>query len=475
MSLARRVAWNTLAQTLARSLALVLAIVVTALLTRQLGVSIYGDYITITVYISFFALFFDWGISTMLARELAAGGASSRLVATALGLRLALCLPVMLLAAGIGFLVYRSDADHAVRYGILIALPAILLTAVSSTLGAVFQAQLKLDRVAAAEALSQVVLAGTIIALVLANRTLYEVLAATVAGSAINTGILVFLSRGLVPIRPQVDPAGWRTLFVRALPLGLGLMVATIYFRADALMLSVLKSSADVGIYGVAYRFLEAITAFPGFFYASIFPVVAALARRRELAELRAVAQRSFDLLILGALPIVLGTLVLAPEIVRALTGNEFLKSVTPLRLVIVGGGLMFVNGLLAYILVALDRQVSVLWLATAALAFNVGLNLILIPKYSYTGAAAVATASEALCLMGSLWLVRRFASFTPSLRVALKGAVAGTAMTVAIVLVDLPLAFAVLLGGAIYVGLLLLMRTHESLELRQLLKAGGA
>ena len=473
MTLARRVAWNTIAQTLARSLALVLAIAVTALLTRHFGVSIYGDYITVTVYISFFALFFDWGISTMLARELAAGGASSRLIATALGLRLALCLPVMLIAAGIGFVVYRSDADHAVHYGILIALPVILLTAVSSTLGAVFQAQLKLDRVAAAEAVSQVVLAATIIALVLANRTLYEVLAATVVGSAINTGILVFLGRGLVPVRPQIDPAGWRTLFVRALPLGLGLMIATIY-RADALMLSVLKGPADVGIYGVAYRFLEAITAFPGFFYASVFPVVAALARRRELAELRAVAQLSFDLLVLGALPVVLGTLVLAPEIVRALTGNEFLKSVTPLRLVIVGGGLMFVNGLLAYILVALDRQVSVLWLATAALAFNVGLNLILIPKYSYTGAAAVATASEALCLVGSLWLVRRFASFTPSLRVALKGAVAGTAMTAAIVLVDPPLALAVLMGGAIYVGLLLLMRTHESLELRQLLRAGG-
>jgi O-antigen/teichoic acid export membrane protein len=471
---ARKVAWNTIAQALARTLALGLAIVVTALLTRHFGVAGYGSYITVTVYVSFFALFFDWGIATMLARELAAEGRSPSLVARALTLRLVLTLPVMAIAGGIGFALYHSDAERAIRYGILITLPTILFSAVSSTLSAVFQAELKLDRVAAAETISQVVLAAIVIVLVEMDESLYAIFAATVLGSALNAGILVWFAKKLTPLRVAVDVPKWRELLRRSLPLGLALMVATIYFRADAILLSLLKGPKDVGIYGVAYRMLEALTAFPGFFYASIFPLISAFARRADLDSLRSMAQRSFDLLVLAAIPVVLGTIALAPEIVRALAGDEFSKSVTPLRLVIIGAGLMFINGLLAYMLIALDRQVSVLWLATAALVFNLALNLVLIPAYSYTAAAAVATASEVFSLAGSLWLTRKYADFVPGLSVAAKGAVAGVVMFFAIFLIDTGLVASIGIGIVVYLGVLLLLQTHRSLELRELLGPGS-
>jgi O-antigen/teichoic acid export membrane protein len=314
-----------------------------------------------------------------------------------------------------------------------------------------------------------------VITLVLSDRGLYAVLAATVAGSAVNTAILVVAGRRLARLVTRVDAAEWRVLLARSIPLGVALMIATVYFRADALLLSVLRGSRDVGIYGVAYRFLEAITAFPGFFYVSVFPLLAAAARRRELPELRAMSQKSFDVLVLAALPIVAGTLVLAPGIVHALTGNQFGAAATPLRIVIVGAGLMFVNGLLAYILIALDRQVIVLWVAAASLVLNVGLNLVLIPKYGYNAAAGVATGSEVFGLTGSLWLVRRFAGFTPSLRVGAKGAVATAALTVSTLLLQHRLALAIVLGAAVYVGALVLLRTHRSLELRQLLRPSRA
>jgi len=157
----------------------------------------------------------------------------------------------------------------------------------------------------------------------------------------------------------------------------------------------VLKGSHAVGIYGVASRLLEALVAFPGFFYLSVFPLFAQAAARNDLPSLRNVAQRTFDLLVLAAVPVVLGTLTIAPEVVHALAGSGFSRAVTPLRIVIAGGGLMFVNGLFSYILIALQRQVVLFWVSLAALAVNVGLNLALIPSYSYTAAAAIATGSS--------------------------------------------------------------------------------
>src|SRR5207247_10761462 len=132
---------------------------------------------------------------------------------------------------------------------------------------------------------------------------------------------------------PRVPPRRWVVLLRQALPLGLALMIATIYFRADAVLLSILKGPHAVGIYGVAYRLLEAVIAFPGFFYVSIFPLLSQSYARRDLGNLRDVTQRAFDLLVLAAVPVVLGTFVLAPQIVHALAGSGFDAAVTPLRI----------------------------------------------------------------------------------------------------------------------------------------------
>jgi O-antigen/teichoic acid export membrane protein len=133
----------------------------------------------------------------------------------------------------------------------------------------------------------------------------------------------------------------------------------------------------------------------------------------------------------------------------------------------------MFVNGLFTYVLIAIDRQVLLLWASLATLAFNLALNLALIPSYSYTAAAAVATGSELLALVVLLVLVRRYAGYLPTLRVSLKAVVAGAVMAAGLVVLPSNLALDVVAGAVIYGAVLMLLQTHRSLELRELLGAG--
>ncbi len=429
MNLARRVAWNTIAQAAARVGTLALSVVTTVLLTRHLGVSGYGAYVTVTVYVPFFALFFDSGVTTLVVRSLSTDPSRTDLFREALGLRLALSFPAALLAYGIAAALYGGAGDASIQEGIAIALPIILFSSASSTLTALFQARLRMDRVALAEIAGQVVAAGLIVAIVILGGSLNAVIAAVVIGAFVNVVVLLVLARRVASVRPLMHPRRWLALLRRALPLGLALMIATIYFRADAILLSILKGAHAVGIYGVAYRLLEAIVAFPGFFYVSVFPLLSQAYARRDLVNLRDVMQRAFDLLVLAAVPVVLGTVVLAPEIVHALAGAGFAAAVTPLRIVIAGAGLMFVNGLFTYVLIAIDRQVLLLWTGLATVTFNLALNLALIPSYSYTAAAVVATGSELLALVVLLVLVRRYAEYLPALGVSLKAAVAGGVM----------------------------------------------
>ena len=138
MSVARKVAWNTLAQTVARVVTLALTLVATILLTRQLGVEGYGDFTAVIIYVSLFSVLFDLGIATLLVRSSPGSATRSRSSGQVFALRL-------LLAVAVGALAARSPGalpcpEHdQLRLGIAVALPTLLFSSVATTLTAVFR------------------------------------------------------------------------------------------------------------------------------------------------------------------------------------------------------------------------------------------------------------------------------------------------------------------------------------------------
>ncbi len=73
-----------------------------------------------------------------------------------MALRLTLAVPVSRpRRRSLAFVLYGGEDDEQARNGILIALPTILFDLVLNTLTPIFQVRLRMDRVAAAEILSQ--------------------------------------------------------------------------------------------------------------------------------------------------------------------------------------------------------------------------------------------------------------------------------------------------------------------------------
>jgi O-antigen/teichoic acid export membrane protein len=287
-SLARRVAWNTAAQIGARIATLAISFVSTVLLTRYLGVEGYGDFTAALVYVGLYFVFFDLGTYPLLVRQLSQNVAPAHeLIGKALVLRFGLSLLVIAAAAPLPFVMYQGAECEQLRVGILIAIPTIAIHAVANTIAAIFQARLKLDRLAAAEIVSQLALVSLIVALVVTDQSFYAIIAATVVSAGVNAAVIVVLARRLIPIAPSIDVPYWKRLFLESLPLGLALVINTIYFRVDALLLSILKESDDIGIYGVAYRFFETAIPFGYFLVAALFPLLsaAAAASYRALRE----------------------------------------------------------------------------------------------------------------------------------------------------------------------------------------------
>ena len=468
---AKTVAWNTIVQGLAKAVSLVLSLGVTMLLTRHLGVAGYGSFVAVFVYMTFFASFADWGTQTILVRELAQEPATfEQQVGAALTLRLGLSLSAALIAAATVPVFYSGQPQ--VLVGVVIALPTLLFGSISTTVAAAFQSQLRMGRVAVAEITAQLVSTGILAGLVFAGRPLREVIAATVLTGALQAAILLWLARSLVRIRPRLDLALSKRLLKRALPLGVALLLNTIYFRVDALILSTLGGASAIGVYGLAYRVCEAIIGFSTIFIASMFPLLAAAAREADVGSLRRLTQRGFDVLVLAAVPAALGVIALAPQVVGFVAGDHFESAVPVLRVLVVGAALMFVTGLLGHVLVAVDRQKSAMLINVAGLVLNVVLNLTLIPRFGALAAASAGTASEGFVLGCGLWLIRKHAGFTPNFRLGRRAVAAGLAMAIVLSLAGAELFASIALGVVVYAAALWAVRAHRSLELRPLAAA---
>jgi O-antigen/teichoic acid export membrane protein len=454
---------NTGSQAVARAVSVVLGAITMVVLTRRLGVGNFGVLIAATTYVSLFSVLVDLGTGTILMRDLATRPQSvGRLLGKALGLRIALAVAAGLVAAALLPAIYGGGSNERMRLSVLIVLPTIVFGSVATTLSAPLQVGLRMRRIAVVDVTIQLIATASILGLAYANRGLYEILAAGVLAAGLNVALVAVACRGLGLAAPEIDIDAWRRLLKEALPLGVALVLNTIYFRIDAILLSVLRGPEDTGIYGAAYRFLEVSTSFTHLLVLSLFPLLAAAAHNQDVARVRELAQRGLDVLIVAGVPLVAGTIVIAPTLIRLAAGSAFATAVSPLRVVIVAAALMPVNGLLGYLLIAMHRERDALWLNVVALVVNVGLNLALIPSYGVTAASWIATSSEAVILIGALVLVRRYAEFAPAVRVPVRAGAAGAVMVLAMLAVGSTPAVAVVVGAAGYVLALYVLRVHK-------------
>ena len=239
---------------------------------------------------------------------------------------------------------------------------------------------------------------------------------AAAGGAFVALAVTWRLTVGLASIRFRRDAAVWRGLLSAALPLGLALAINALYFRADTLIISLYEPYGQVGLYTLAYRMLELALVVGTVFLNTTFPLLSDAVANDEPRALRTI-QLSTDLFVIMGVPLVAGGLLLAPEIVELAAGEEFVGAAEPLRILLVAGALAWVNGVFGFALIAKERQASALWLNGTALAFNLGLNFLLIPRYGIVVAAIVTVASEILILAGSYLLMRRHFKFFPAAR----------------------------------------------------------
>ncbi len=393
----RRAARNALWLLLAQGGVRLLSFVVGTLLARALGVSDFGTYTFAMTYTSYFGILADAGLGRFLIRDVARDRAAARLYLgqiTALRLVLAAAAYALMLLLA---LATRSTPERLAA--VAIAGASLFTGAMAGALASVFAAREEMHISALFTLLSSVATTLFVLAALAAGGGLLGTVAAVTLANLPPLGFLLAMWCRREPApRPRVSlPFWWRALrgsYAYAL---LG-VIGVVYFRIDSLMLTWMRGPEANGIYQAAFRLLDAVTDAPGVIVAAMFPALARL-HRQSRAELRRAYITVLAVLTLVGIPVMLALLLFASPIVHLLYGAEYARSAAVLRLLAVAVFLIFVDTANTMLLYSGDELGTVLAFSLVTTAANVLLNLILIPRYSYNGAAVATIASTVLSL----------------------------------------------------------------------------
>ncbi len=469
MSLAKKIAYNTGIQALGKAGSIVLGLITIGYITRSIGTAGFGAFTTVTAFLQFFGIAVDLGLTITLA-SLFGNPATDRkkLLGTALGFRLVSGL-LFFGAAPLAALLFPYSGD--IKIGIAIAAPAFLATAFTQMLSALFQANLRMDKVAIAEVAGRAaLLAGVVISNSL-NGGLIGIFIALVAGNIINAGLALLFANSFTPIKFSFDTGEWAELLRRSWPVALSIALNLVYLRADVLTLSLSRTVEEVGLYGAAYRVVDVLTAFPVLFMGLVLPLLSGAWATGDREKFSRLYKKSFYALALLALPLVAGTIALGDKIMALLAGAEFASSGGILRVLIIAVFFLFIGALPLHTIVAIEKQKRILWAFAASAVLSLGLYALLVPRYGVFAAAGITLFSEAFVTLAAAALVKKETGVglgTSSVwRAGLSAAIMGV---MGFFMRELHALTAVLLASIIYFALLLVTRAVTPSSLRELL-----
>lgn len=264
-----------------------------------------------------------------------------------------------------------------------------------------------------------------------------------------------------VGIRLALDKTLMRELLRTSIPFLASGVLGVIYYRLDTVLLSFMASTAVVGLYGASYRIFDTLVFLPSLVISAVmYPVFSKLSMH-SLPELRVAVEKSMNFLLFCGMPITTGLIVAAPAIIGFLYHRpEFVGSIPAMQALAPGLVFLYINSVLSALLISTKREKKITIMAAIALVFNLGLNLVMIPRFQHVGAAAVTSLTEALLMGLAIAFIPRSLFPIGSLCVAGKALLASLVMALVIwmmrgcgLVAILPVAMAVYFTAAMLLG----------------------
>jgi len=371
----------------------IVAFMATVYLARTLGVSLYGVVSFAVALLLYLALIVDFGIDQGLgisvvardresARQLAPVVITARLIASSI-------------VVGIGFLVGLTLMPQP--DGAVLALYGLTLLNVGVGTRWIHLGIQQAGRVAVARTLGELVMLGTVLALVHGPGDVAVAPLAQFAGDSLAAIILLrWLRRDGFRFPLRLSREALEPLVPRATPLVVSALLGLVIYNSDLMFLRFARGTEAVGFYAAAYTLISFLINLGRTFALALLPELSQLEGEQRLG----VYQTAMAQVLAVTLPIAAGGYLLAPMIIQTAFGDAYSTASVALELLIWSLPLLLVRTVPVVGLMALAREDQVLRATAWAAGINLILNVTLIPAFGIVGAAAATVATEAVRLV---------------------------------------------------------------------------
>jgi len=209
---------------------------------------------------------------------------------------------------------------------------------------------------------------------------------------------LIIINKNLISVKPSFNVKLWKHILVKSLPFYFSDVFLLLYSRISTVILTYMRDYAVVGWYSAAFRIERGLNFVPGIVIAVIFPAMSKF-HVESKEKLEALYEKTFFYMIAVALPIAIGTTLLATRLILFLYKDAFIESALALQILIWSDIFLFVNILMGYLLNAIDKQKIFAITTGISVVVSIVLNITLISMFThgYEGAALATVITEAV------------------------------------------------------------------------------
>ncbi len=396
MSVVKRVAKNTIVLLVAQIVTLVSGYLFLMYTAQYLGPKNFGILSFALAFASIFGLISDMGLSQLITREIARDySITERYIGNIVLIKVLLSCITLSIILLVAYFLTGNQKSVVFLIGI-----SILIENLNKMFYSIFQAFEKLEF----QSIGQIIycialLAGALIAIYFNSDVVVFALLYVIANFITLVYSSLIATWKFVTPRIKYEFMLWRNLLKESIPFAITGISISVFLWIDTLMLSFMKGDEVVGWYNAAYKLVLVLRFIPFVLTYSIFPLMSKYSLTSK-DYLMISFEKMLKLLVFIALPLGFGTLFVADKIILEVYGVAYSNSIIILQILIWSSVLVFIRIPYERLMESVNRQALVTKMFMIGAAFNVIVNLFLIPVFSYIGAAFATLMTDLMLLI---------------------------------------------------------------------------
>ena len=182
----------------------------------------------------------------------------------------------------------------------------------------------------------------------------------------------------------------------------------TIYTNLDTVMLGFIKTDIDVGYYNAAIRVKSLLVTFVTSLGTVLLPRASYYVENNMVEDFKKIIGKSLSFTLIISIPLVAYFICFVEEVIMFLSGANYVNSILPMQILmptILLIGITNVTGMQMMVPLGLEKQVLISEVLGAIV--DLVINIMMIPNFSYVGAAIGTLIAEIIVMTYQLFILR--------------------------------------------------------------------